>query len=167
MYVDLLRQRECKVCLSNLATVLFLPCGHLSACPACAPHLQVRNDSYSWLIFMTHNNDSYLGLSRLSSTYRKPTWYLPFLKQPRANFYLPIVPSFIISQSECPFILIGSWVIWSWSSNKICLSCLTTWCPLHETGDKQKCPVSQPVKPLHNISIWSILEYWLYYVIVT
>lgn len=40
MYVDLLRQRECKVCLSNLATVLFLPCGHLSACPACAPHLQ-------------------------------------------------------------------------------------------------------------------------------
>ena len=144
MYVDLLRQRECKVCLSNLATVLFLPCGHLSACPACAPHLQVRrwlifNDSYQWLISMTHIDESYLGLSRLSSTYRKPTWYLPFLKQPRANFYLPIVPSFIISQSECPFILIGSWVIWSWSSNKI--SCLTTWCPLHETGDKQKCPV--------------------------
>ena len=148
MYVDLLRQRECKVCLSNLATVLFLPCGHLSACPACAPHLQVRNDSYSmthindsyqWLISMNHIDESYLGLSRLSSTYRKPTWYLPFLKPPRANFYLPIVPSFIISQSECPFILIGSWVIWSWSSNKI--SCLTTWCPLHETGDKQKCPV--------------------------
>lgn len=40
MYVDLLRQRECKVCLSNLATVLFLPCGHLSACPACAPQLR-------------------------------------------------------------------------------------------------------------------------------
>lgn len=40
MYGDLLRQRQCKVCLSNLATVLFLPCGHLSACPACAPHLQ-------------------------------------------------------------------------------------------------------------------------------
>ena len=40
MYSNLLRQRECKVCLSNLATVLFLPCGHLSVCPACAPRLQ-------------------------------------------------------------------------------------------------------------------------------
>ena len=59
MYVDLLRQRECKVCLSNLATVLFLPCGHLSACPACAPHLQVRNDSSLTLIgksWETHPN---------------------------------------------------------------------------------------------------------------
>lgn len=40
MYENLLRQRECKVCLSNLATVCFLPCRHLSACPACAPQLQ-------------------------------------------------------------------------------------------------------------------------------
>jgi len=40
MYENLVRQRECKVCLSNLATVCFLPCRHLSACPACAPKLQ-------------------------------------------------------------------------------------------------------------------------------
>lgn len=40
-YYDVLRrQHECKVCLSNLATVCFLPCRHLSACPACAPQLE-------------------------------------------------------------------------------------------------------------------------------
>ena len=41
-YDHLRRQHECKVCLSNLATVCFLPCRHLSACPACAPQLEVR-----------------------------------------------------------------------------------------------------------------------------
>ena len=45
MYENLLRQRECKVCLSNLATVCFLPCRHLSACPACAPQLQVNQEN--------------------------------------------------------------------------------------------------------------------------
>ena len=50
MYSNLLRQRECKVCLSNLATVLFLPCGHLSVCPACAPRLQ----GVSTLYFTTY-----------------------------------------------------------------------------------------------------------------
>ncbi|CBY24125.1 unnamed protein product [Oikopleura dioica] len=39
-YDHLRRQHECKVCLSNLATVCFLPCRHLSACPACAPQLE-------------------------------------------------------------------------------------------------------------------------------
>ena len=46
MYENLLRQRECKVCLVNLATVCFLPCRHLSVCPACAPQLQVLTDAF-------------------------------------------------------------------------------------------------------------------------
>ena len=73
MYEGLLRQRECKVCLSNLATVLFLPCGHLSACPACAPQLQVSDFLFSRLLTFTPE------LSRLPHANWQPTRYIPVL----------------------------------------------------------------------------------------
>ena len=32
-------ERSCKICLENEASIVFLPCGHLSCCSTCAPSL--------------------------------------------------------------------------------------------------------------------------------
>ena len=32
-------ERSCKICLEKEACIVFLPCGHLSCCPTCAPSL--------------------------------------------------------------------------------------------------------------------------------
>ncbi|XP_025097729.1 inhibitor of apoptosis protein-like [Pomacea canaliculata] len=37
---ELTSSRFCKICLSEEATILFLPCGHLVACAQCAPALR-------------------------------------------------------------------------------------------------------------------------------
>ena len=38
---NLREERNCKICLENEASIVFLPCGHLCSCANCAPALKV------------------------------------------------------------------------------------------------------------------------------
>ena len=38
---NLREKRNCKICLENEASIVFLPCGHLCSCANCAPALKV------------------------------------------------------------------------------------------------------------------------------
>ena len=39
--IDLKEQRLCKICMVDNSSIVFLPCGHLVACAACSPALNI------------------------------------------------------------------------------------------------------------------------------